>query len=180
MKSTYIKILSVVLLSAACTDRLEITPEQSLSDKVALSNINNASGVMTGNYDLVQDLHVFGSQPQFISDYVSDNATFSGSFTSLQEFNNFQVTDFNVSLGEIWRDSYQAILGCNAVIDAIPTIEDGTDAQKAVLEGEARFVRAAVYYMMANLFSQPWQVSNGSILSVPLYLDAFNGEIDGI
>ncbi|MEQ8628417.1 RagB/SusD family nutrient uptake outer membrane protein [Ekhidna sp.] len=177
MKSIYIKIFSVFLLSVACTDRLEITPEQSLSDQVALSNYNNASGVMTGNYDLLQDLHVFGSQPQFISDYVTDNVTFSGSFTTLQEFNNFQVTDFNTSLAEQWRDSYQAILGCNAVIAAIPNLEDGTDEQKAVLEGEARFVRAAVYYMLANLFSQPWQVSSGSNLSVPLYLEPFNGEI---
>ena len=45
------------------------------------------------------------------------------------------------------------------------------------LTGEARFVRASVYYMLANLFAQPWQVSSGSNLAVPLYLEPFTGEV---
>ena len=90
----------MLLLSVACNDRLELTPQQSLSDQVALSNFNNASGVMTGNYDLLQDLHVFGSLPHFTSDFVTDNVNFSGSFPTLQEFNNFQANEFNASINE--------------------------------------------------------------------------------
>ncbi len=178
MKKIYMIVLSCTLTMVACDDKLdEITPEQSLSEDLAFANYNNANGVLIGTYDLMQDLHVFGSQPQFISDYITDNVNFTGSFPSLQDFNNYAVNSSNSTVDEVWRDSYQVILGTNAVIANAPLIEDATDEQKLALEGEARFVRAVTYFLIANLYSQPYNVSQGSNLSVPLHLEPFTGEV---
>ncbi|MDF9799437.1 hypothetical protein OKW21_004700 [Catalinimonas alkaloidigena] len=178
MKRIYIIFLSCTLAFSACDDSLdEITPEQSLSEDQAFANYNNANGVLIGTYDLMQDLHVFGSQPQFISDFITDNVNFTGSFPSLQDFNNYAVNNSNSTVDEVWRDSYQVILGTNAIIANAPLIEDATDEEKLALEGEARFVRAITYFMIANLYSQPYGVSQGSNLSVPLYLEPFTGEV---
>lgn len=177
MRKLSIYLLLSAALITSCDSDLDLNPEQSLSADIAFANYNNANGAMIGAYDLLQDLHVFGSQPQVIADFVTDNTNFSGSFPSLQEFNNFKVTEFNSTVDEVWRDSYQAILACNAVIANASGLEDGTTEQKEQLEGEARFVRAAVYFMIADLYSQPYVVSGGSNLSVPLYLEPFVGEV---
>lgn len=178
MKRIYMIFLSCTLTFVACDDNLdEITPEQSLSEELAFANYNNANGVLIGTYDLMQDLHVFGSQPQFISDFITDNVNFTGSFPSLQDFNNYAVNNSNSTVDEVWRDSYEVILNANAVIANAPLLEDATDEEKLALEGEARFVRAITYFMIANLYSQPYVVSQGSNLSVPLYLEPFTGEV---
>ncbi len=178
MKSIYIIILSCTLIVFSCDDKLdEIIPEQSLSEELAFANYTNANGVLIGTYDLMQDLHVFGSQPQFISDYITDNVNFTGSFPSLQDFNNYAVNNSNSTVDEVWRDSYEVILNANAVIANAPLIEDATDEQKLALEGGAKFVRAMTYFMIANLYSQPYVVSQGSNLSVPLHLESFTGEV---
>ncbi|GGF42165.1 RagB/SusD family nutrient uptake outer membrane protein [Echinicola rosea] len=177
MKTIY-KILCCALLFTGCADRLEdIKPQQSLSEDVAFASYTNAEGVLIGCYDLMQDLHVFGSQPQFISDFITDNANFTGSFPSLQDFNNFSVQPANSTVDEVWRDSYQVILGTNAIIANVPGIEDATDEEKAELIAGARYIRGMVYFLLANLYSQPYNVSNGGNLSVPLYLEPFTGEV---
>ncbi|WPP49261.1 RagB/SusD family nutrient uptake outer membrane protein [Catalinimonas niigatensis] len=178
MKRIYMLILSCTLTVVSCDDNLdEIIPEQSLSEELAFANYNNANGVLIGTYDLMQDLHVFGSQPQFISDFITDNVNFTGSFPSLQDFNNYSINSSNSTVDEVWRDAYEVILGTNAIIANAPLIEDASDEQKLALEGEARFVRAMTYFLIANLYSQPYVVSQGSNLSVPLYLEPFTGEI---
>jgi starch-binding outer membrane protein, SusD/RagB family len=178
MKRIYMMILSCTFTVVACDDKLdEITPEQSLSEELAFANYNNANGVLIGTYDLMQDLHVFGSQPQFISDFITDNVNFTGSFPSLQDFNNYAVNSSNSTVDEVWRDAYEVILGANAIIANAPLIEDATAEQKLALEGEARFVRAMTYFLIADLYSQPYVVSQGSNLSVPLYLEPFTGEV---
>lgn len=177
MKRIYMLILSCTLTLVACDDKLDIKPQQSLSEDVAFANYNNAQGVLIGAYDLMQDLHVFGSQPQFISDFITDNVNFTGSFPSLQDFNNYATNNSNSTVDEVWRDSYEVILGANAIIANAPLIEDASDEDKLALEGEAKFVRAIVYFMIANLYSQPYVVSSGSNLSVPLYLEPFTGEV---
>jgi len=171
------KILSCALLFSACADRLDIKPQQSLSEEIAFANFKNAEGVLIGCYDLMQDLHVFGSQPQFIADFVTDNVNFTGSFPSLQDFNNFTVQPSNSTVDEVWRDSYEVILGANAIIANVPGIEDATDEEKATLEAGARYLRGMVYFMLANLYSQPYFYSDGANLSVPLYLEPFTGEV---
>ena len=177
MKKIAFFLIIGLLATTACDDDLNILPEQSISSDLAFSDIKTAQGVLIGTYDLLQDLHVFGSQPQFISDFVADNVNFTGSLPSLQEFNNFQQISNNTTVSEVWRDSYEAILAANAIIANAQSIPDGTDDEKNQLEGEARFIRALVYFQLANLYAQPWQVSNGSNLAVPLYLDEFTGEV---
>ncbi|WKN29669.1 RagB/SusD family nutrient uptake outer membrane protein [Porifericola rhodea] len=178
MKKLFIIALTALTITA-CNDELELSPQQSLSDELAFSDALAAEGVLIGAYNLLQDIHVFGSQPQVVADYQTDNVNFVGSFTTLQQINNYSVNADNGTVSEVWQDHYEAILAANAVIANVPGIEDPalTDDLKNQLVGEATFIRALCYFNLVNYYAQPYQVANGANLAVPLVLEPFTGEV---
>lgn len=164
---------------SACEKKLDLQPEQSLSAEVALSSKETATSALYGVYSSLQTLEAFGSQPQIIGDYQADNVLFVGSFPTLQEITNYNVISSNATIETIWLAHYRAILRANKIIAKVPQVADAsyTDAQKKQAVAEAKFLRALTYFQLSNLFSQPFQLSGGTNLSVPLVLDSFEGEI---
>ncbi len=172
--------LSVALLLTACQDRLELNPQQSLSESDAFSSGAAAESSLLGVYSQAQLIEVFGSQPQIGEDYMADNTFFVGSFPTLQEINNYAAVAPNVSIQSWWQVHYRAINGANTVIDRVPSIQDAslTDAKRKQLIAEAKFMRAIMYFSLVNMFGQPYQVENGARLGVPLVLKGFTGVIE--
>lgn len=180
MKSYKYIFLSVLFLGLfACEDELNIDPQQSLSTDLAFSNEQASLGSLMGVYSRTQDLEVFGSMPQIIADYQSDNVSFIGSFPTLQDVNNFVTLSDNSSIETIWRDNYRAIFAANAVIKNVPDVDDpGFSAEeKAQYVAEAKFVRSYVFFQMANLFGDPYTLDNGASLAIPMVLDPFEGDV---
>lgn len=175
-----IGILGFGLVFASCEKELELLPEQSLAESVAFSSAASAEAALNGVYSQAQLIEVFGSQPQIIEDYMADNTLFVGSFPTLQDINNFVTTSPNVSIQSWWQGMYRVINGANLVIDNVPNIEDPamTDARRASIIGQAKFMRAIVYFELVKKFGQPYNLNNGSSLGVPLVLKGFNGTIE--
>ena len=176
MKKILIFLITIGFLFA-CDDELEIEPQQSISDQSVFADPQAAVGVLIGTYNLLQDIHAFGSQPQVIADYQSDNVNFVGSFTTLQDINTFSVTAENGTITEIWRDNYEPIIATNALIENLPNVEGLDESERNQYIGEARFIRALCYFNLVNLFAQPYQFEDGSNLGVPIVLDPFVGEV---
>ena len=177
MKNIIVYSFLALFFLASCEEDLELVPQQSLSDQTAFSDPTAAQGVLIGTYNLLQDLHSFGSMPQLISDYVTDNVNFVGTFTGLQEINTYSVTAGAGEISEIWRDTYEPILTANAIIANAAEVPGITDEEANRILGEAHFIRALCYFQLVNLFGQPFQVENGARDGVPLYLEPFTGEI---
>lgn len=177
-------ILSIILLSSvltACKKELEdILPEQSVSEEVALSSEATAQSVLLGVYSTAQGLNVFGSQPQIMGDFQADNVEFVGSFPTLQEIFQYTTISTNVTVSGWWQDHYRVILRANTVIDKVTGINETgfTDAEKKQMIAEAKFMRAITYFNLVNLFAQPYQVSQGANLGVPLVLQAYEGVVE--
>ncbi|MBC6426839.1 MAG: RagB/SusD family nutrient uptake outer membrane protein [Ekhidna sp.] len=167
-----------LLVFSACEDKLELVPEQSISDELAFGDIATAQGVLIGTYNLLQDAESFGGMIQLIDEYMADNVNFSGSFPDLQAMNNYQQNANNTNVvTNAWRENYEVILGANAIIANADAISDASDDEKNQLKGEARFLRAISYFQLCNMYAQPFGISNGSNLAVPLYLEPFTGEV---
>lgn len=61
--------------------------------------------------------------------------------------------------GGYWNDLYSHINVCNmvlAVIDEQPVVHDGDDKQIERVKGEAHFLRGLYYFMLANLYCEPY------------------------
>jgi hypothetical protein len=168
------------LFMTSCEEQLNLKPQQSLSTDLAFSDKRSAQGSLIGVYSQAQDLEVFGSMPQTISDYQSDNVEFIGSFPTLQEIYTFNTLSDNGSISTLWRDNYALILAANAVIKNVPNVEDPSfsAAEKAQYVAEAKFLRAITYFQMVNLFAQPLNVGGASAPGIPLVLEPFEGEVE--
>lgn len=179
IKSFIIAVLATSFIMG-CTKKLDINPEQSLSEEVALSSQATAQSVLLGVYSSAQSLDAFGAMPQIVGDYQADNVDFVGSFPTLQEINLFTTLSTNGNVEGWWLAYYRIILRANTIMDKVPGISQTgfTDAIKNQMVAEAKFLRALAYFQLVNLFAQPYQISKGSNLGVPLVTKSFTGTPD--
>ncbi len=180
MKKNIIYLLLISVLGfTSCDDELQLEPEDQLTLPVSFSNKETSLGVLTGAYSAAQQDDVLNGTPQAIADWMADNVDFVGSFPTFQDISAFTQLSDNTSIEAIWDDNYETIGATNLVIKYVPSVDDVnfSDDEKEVAVAEAKFLRALVYFNMANLFSQPYSVTGGSNLSVPLVLEPFDAEV---
>lgn len=165
---------------SSCED-LEIDPQQSLSTELAFADKQAVEGSLLGVYSLSQEFEVFGSLPQVIADFQSDNVDFIGSFPTLQDVRLYATQSDNSTIRDLWRRHYRAILAANAVIQFTPESPDEslTQEERAQFVAEAKFMRALLMFQMVNLFAQPLQVGGESTPGIPIVTEPFTGEIVG-
>ncbi len=178
MKIKYIIAISALAFSLnSCEDKLTLTPEQDLTEETIFNSPSTARSAVLGIYSTAQTLDFYGSLPQVISEYMGDNVEFVGSFPTLQELRDFTTVSTNGNVATIWQVHYQVITRANKVIARIGGVPGLTDAEKAQFVGEAKFLRALSYFQLVNLYAQPFQVSTGTNLGVPLITEDFTGTI---
>jgi starch-binding outer membrane protein, SusD/RagB family len=179
MKIKYILAISAGLTLSlnSCEKKLDLRPEQDLTEETIFNSPSTARSAVLGIYSTAQTLEFSGSLPQLIGEYMGDNVEFVGSFPTLQEIRDFTTVSTNTNVSGIWQVHYQVITRANKVIAKVNNVPGLTDEEKAQYAGEAKFMRALAYFQLADLFAQPFQVSNGSNLAVPLVLEDFTGTI---
>ena len=178
MKIKYIIAISALVFSLnSCEDKLALEPEQDLNEEVVFSTPLAAKSAVLGLYSTAQTLDFYGSMPQVIEEFMGDNVNFVGSFPTLQELRDFTTVSTNSNVSLIWQLHYQVILRANKIIAQVPNVPNLTDDEKGAYIGEAKFMRALAYFQLVNMFAQPFQVSGGSNLGVPLVLEEFNVEV---
>nr|WP_299337480.1 RagB/SusD family nutrient uptake outer membrane protein [Allomuricauda sp.] len=167
-----------LILFFSCEDRLDVTPEDSVEIETVFDTRGSINGAVVGIYSKNQSGDLNGN-PQLISDFMTDNVNFVGSFPSLQEIDQYETLATNATLDNIWADAYELIGAANNIIVNLPDVDlvDLTDADKAQFIGEAKFLRALTYFQLVNLFAQPFQFNGGTNLGVPLALIPYSPEI---
>src|SRR5680860_1203025 len=144
MKNYKINTILVLLAGSLYScENLDTAPQQSLSTELAFSDRQAVEGSLLGVYSLTQEFDVYGSLPQVVADFQSDNVDFIGSFPTLQSIEDFSTQADNSSVRDLWRYHYRAILAANAVIKYTPTSPDATlsEEEKNQWVAEAKFVR---------------------------------------
>jgi len=154
-----VKILSLAgtttLLVTACDSRLDVQPTQSIETSTALSTEQDVQITLTGAYDGISDVNVYGGGIQYIADLLGDNrdVVFGGTFTTLDEIWRKQITTSNTVVRDLWLDSYNAINRTNNVLAALSKV---SEANRPTIEGQARFLRGMVYFDLVRLFGKAW------------------------
>lgn len=162
----------------SCSKDLDQDPEQAIpSDEVFTSGPTSLSALY-GVYSRSQRPEIFGGQPQIIADYMADNSNYVGA-TALGDISNFITSPASSIVSEMWRIHYDAIMGANAIVDKVPGIQDPsfTATDRKMYVAEAKFMRAVLYFQLLDLFSQPYQVAQGTSPGIPLVTASFDGTI---
>ena len=148
-------LLLVGLLS--CDDFLEVGSNTSELDiELVFENDNTAIIALEAVY---HELQISGfasgssSSVSFVSNSLADDAVEYG----VDERYNFYTNTLRADNGmnyNIWSSTYKQLYNTNALLEGIADNADLTEATKNRIEGEAKFIRAFIYYYLVHLYGE--------------------------
>jgi len=151
MKNILIAILIGVLLTS-CEDELNLVPVSSKTEANFYKTADHIELAVNGCYDALQQALVNNVNSYRFSEARSDN-TWQGTEYDDGAFTRFSEDPSTPSLASCWDNKYHFIYRCNKVLEAIPGI-DASDIDKKKWEGEARFIRALLYFELVRIFGE--------------------------
>lgn len=164
-------VLSFMLTVLSCNKKLDVLPQNNITPD-QIQTAADVEAVLFGSYALLQSPNAFGERWLFASDLLADagQVNFIGTFQDLRDLANKNQITTNGVAGGIWANGFSNINNVNTVLDKIDLITDAD--QKAIVEGEAKFIRGVIYYYLVNFYGQPYSDGNAnSNLGVPLVLE---------
>jgi len=165
--------LLIGVMATGCDDLLELEPQASISDVVALSTPANVQTAIVGGYAALTGANTWAGSYVYLTDIYAvpvNEVYFNGTFIQPREVNDKAILTTNSFISGYWSSSYNVINRANNVLDALDVFgDDASGAARA--EAEAKFLRAAAYYNLITVFGKAYNDGNpGSNPGVPLIL----------
>lgn len=172
MKYIKIVLLTMTGLLYSCSDSfLELTPQQSVSDAEALTNLEDFNSSITGIYNEISSSNYYGRYMFLIPDVMSDDVKQNSQANRIILYAEHVVNVSDPDASNLWTDMFQAINAANVVINSDVTLPDVVKDEQNHLIGEAYALRGLVYFDMVRFFAQHYTfTADASHLGVPLVL----------
>jgi len=153
MKTKYIIFIFLVLSISSCKKFLNDEQQGVYSSATFYKNQGQAIMAINSAYN---DL-LFNSSDNCIwvfGDVASDDAvkgSLSGDQLDIQYIDQFSVVSSNIMLLSIWMRDYDCITRANIVLNQVPNISMDANLKAQIL-GEAKYLRAHMYFYLVNIF----------------------------
>jgi hypothetical protein len=152
-KNLKLYIFSLIAVFAFSCSDLDEDPVGILSPEGYFESEEDVQSCINGCYGSMASSNYYGSGLTTPLQIMSDMVDLGFNYSEYADFNDFTQTSTNTFPLAIWSCSYGIIAIANTAIDAVDGIDEDQDV-KDYLEGEARFVRAFVYYHLVRLFGE--------------------------
>lgn len=154
----------------SCEQFLDEKPEQAIAVEDAITSLSDAQVALNGCYDGLQEIELFARDFLVISDLAADNSKMNaqnaGRFVNIYQW-TFSATE-GYGTG-IWNLGYNTMYRLNKLIQDVSAFTDVDEADQQRILGEAKTIRALLYFAMVNYFGQTYNyTSDASHLGVPL------------
>ncbi len=183
MKKTYIyKLLMAALFlsgASSCKKALDISPVDTIDQSKALLTSKDVEVALVGSYSALGSRNFYGGRAFLMADFLAntDAIDWFGTYEELTQTINKSLLKTNTFVNNVWADGYTAINDANNVIAAIDKVDA---AKKSRIEGEAKFIRGAVYFDLVRLFGKAYNDGSPTTnLGVPLVLTPTTSVNDG-
>jgi len=160
MKNICIAI-AMLLASSACNDWLDVRPEGQLEQEELFSDYAGFKDALTGCYMSMCSADVYGQMLTMqIPDIMAQLWTVcsegeSADYRLIAEY-DYRSQVSRDAFEAIWGGLYRVIVQANAIIGRIEAHADvfPSESEKAIVEGEARAIRACCHLDVLRLFGQ--------------------------
>ena len=151
----YLFTLSFIALAmTACDEQLDVQPQQSIDESTALSTERNVLAALVGAYDGLGDNDVMGGGQHLAELFADDgDLIWAGTFEEPEQIFQKRILVQNLDVERFWLESYEAINRANNVLSALDVVNTDLRAQ---VEGEAKFIRAIIYFDLINRCGKTW------------------------
>ena len=161
-------LLAAIVALPACDTPLDTDPTASIDSGTALNTARGIELGLNGAYRSLQSGSLFSLNHIVYPDLYADNLDFTGTFQTDREVGLRSVSASNGAVAGIWSAAYSGINRVNNILDAIPGASGMDDADRDLARGEALFIRALHYSVLALWFG-----------AVPLVLEPSEGVGEG-
>ncbi len=163
MKNNIIKFsllfFLILFITTSCNKDLNYVPESYLSPEQVYSDEAGSIGGITGIYKQYSSLKSgelaligsIGTDEGRISYFVPTWGGYWLQLSALNSYDNTQLSAQNSVIQYYWQGSYTTVGNANTAIRYLPSANIGEDVKKRLL-GEAKFMRALVYFNLVQLF----------------------------
>jgi len=139
--------ISIITLLACEHDLINLSPVSELTTENFYQSEVDFNNALIAAYDVLQEKN----EIDFImSEIKSDNGT-EMKYQYEKDIDNFSVNSTNELISSFWKISYQGIFRVNIILEKIPEA-DFADEDKNLIIGQAKFIRAYIYYDLARYF----------------------------
>ena len=162
-------ITSLLFIAASCSKKLDVLP-QNYATADLIKSSSDVEALIFGGYTQLQDYGAFGQEFLMVPDLLASDSqlVWVGTYSQYKDIRNKKIVSSNSVVTHIWGNGYNAINIANTVLDKISVVDS---SKKDLLEGEARFIRATIYFELVGLFGKPYADGNAATnLGVPLVL----------
>ncbi len=163
-----VSCLALTFLFSSCKkDFLDLNPYDKVSADQAINNVSDMQAAVSGAYNSLQSVNLYGRTLPLFGDLVADNVIISTTNSNRYlDFFQINYTIVNGNAQGIWQDAYTTILRANNVINS--TLSGTTRIDQ--LRGESLAVRALMYFELVKYFSKPYTTDPGGP-GVPIILE---------
>ena len=165
-------IVLTVLASSCKKDFLVEAPELELPQEEAYTTPQRIDKVITGLYSSAKNGSLFGGRYHIYNDIRAEeyilrdpnNVTGADVFQATNDATNSYISSF-------WSIGYLTVNRANLAIDGLT--KNVANLAPTVIDpalGEAKFVRALVYFQLVQIFAKPYVSNGGSSRGLPLRL----------
>lgn len=153
----YIICFSLVVLTTACDDFLNITPDGQVKRDQQLSTPEGIEDALYGAYSQLRSTSLYGQELHFSTLEILANNLYCDGNTAAEAMGSFQYADTRVQekFESVWVEMYKNISNANSIL-AAPLIKDATVADYPfnIYKGEALALRAFMHFDLVRLFAE--------------------------
>lgn len=152
-------IILVPLLGSitSCEDLVQVdAPRIEIVNEAVFQNDETAESALIGIYNEMVNSIDFasggGRSVTFHASLSSDELYYLGSLNNEIEFNSNDLSIDNGDVFSLWEKGYKYIYFANSALQGLENSNALSEDMKNQLEGEAKFIRAFIYFYLANLY----------------------------
>lgn len=155
MKRFSLLIIFAATFSASCNKYLDTpTPKTEVVDEQVFTNDKNATSAVTGLYISMNALNYLWANVMmnFLAGIHADEVYYASKFEDYDVFGQNRLRPNSTYVERFWNAIYGYIYTTNACIEGLTASTTLTPALKDQLLGEARFMRAYLYFYLVNMY----------------------------
>jgi tetratricopeptide (TPR) repeat protein len=154
-------MILAMLISTSCDDLLELEPTGEIIGEEALKSPEDLQALLNSAYDVLRGSggDFLGGRVQAIAEVMGDNIDGkSGSLDNADflAYYNKTTSFFTGYTQAMFDEPYYVIYRANVLLQNVDIVPGVSEADKARITGEAKFLRAICYFELVRLFAQPY------------------------
>jgi starch-binding outer membrane protein, SusD/RagB family len=147
----------MILLNSCKKEFLELAPISNANVDNFYNTEKDFELAINGAYISLRSSGVYHDYVPLIGDLHSDNTTVgttAGARTAFFELSEFKEQPTSSIVSAVWNNHYQGIVRCNIILERIDAVTFQNAATKSQIVGEARFLRALLYFNLVRIFGE--------------------------